>query len=261
MDEGSGGTVHDAGPNHADIQMPVDYTTDIGSPRWIHDIILETGPYFSFEPYQAPLPVLAAGFIDFNNDGFLDILAVGVEEGPVTAFVNDGHGHFSDATSSVFGGPAPTMVDHVRYLRVADFNGDGLMDCFIAGTDEGAHPTTGGQARILMQKPGGHLADETSTRIPIQPTFTHSLTLDDIDGNGSIDIFMGNIRNEVAPGPNFYVNDGTGHFTQDTTRIPFKIPNGSYPLHPACSSMPTRMVTPTSCSAASESFSPTTVFF
>ncbi len=111
MDEGSGGTVHDAGPNHADIQMPVDYTTDIGSPRWIHDIILETGPYFSFEPYQAPLPVLAAGFIDFNNDGFLDILAVGVEEGPVTAFVNDGHGHFSDATSSVFGGPAPTMVD------------------------------------------------------------------------------------------------------------------------------------------------------
>ena len=60
------------------------------------------------------------------------------KEGPLTAFVNDGHGHFSNATSSVFNGAAPAMEDRVRYLVLADFDGDGLRDCFITGTGEGA---------------------------------------------------------------------------------------------------------------------------
>lgn len=58
---------------------------------------------------------------DFNNDGFLDILATGTF-GSLCLLLNDGTGHFS--TASLIG----TAPGSRAFSAVGDFNGDGLAD-------------------------------------------------------------------------------------------------------------------------------------
>jgi VCBS repeat protein len=76
--------------------------------------------------------------LDLNGDGFDDVLAASNAVPfpqnvalPIQILLNDGHGGFFDGTSQVITGPVPTAVTP-RKIVIADFNGDGKPDVFIA---------------------------------------------------------------------------------------------------------------------------------
>ena len=81
--------------------------------------------------------------IDVNGDGLQDLVVArladfsgtsGHPPVPITILLNEGQGHFEDATNTFFPGGAPT-VRGPGTETIADFNGDGRPDLFIG--DEG----------------------------------------------------------------------------------------------------------------------------
>jgi hypothetical protein len=155
---------------------------------------------------------------DFNGDGLVDVIVTRLgQEGtkyPVTILVNKGNGRFVDATRTIFvGSPPPT--EHPRQIVVADFNGDGRADAFIADHGTDVPPFPGYPSSLIVSQPGGRLVD-ASANLPRQPAFSHSAAAGDVDGNGTIDLYVGNLSSGcdgcAAVPPKLLLNDGTGHF-------------------------------------------------
>src|SRR3954447_2677357 len=88
--------------------------------------------------------------IDVNADGYDDLIVAGLvfpleNRGmPITVYLNNGVGGFTDATATFFPSGAPTVV-HPREIVTADFNGDGRPDIFIADHGYDASPFPGAQ--------------------------------------------------------------------------------------------------------------------
>ena len=68
-----------------------------------------------------------AVFADLNGDGWLDLLVSAVGQG-VLCYLNDGHGHFTDVTTSA--GTASRFGSTT--LALADVDGNGTLDLYIA---------------------------------------------------------------------------------------------------------------------------------
>ncbi len=218
MDEGGGTVARDI----SGFGRPLEKLYASGA---AHVAVVEDGPYF-----VPSLSNIAPGVmldtrlvqkIDFDNDGDLDLFVGQIAPAtyPATyrrqlAFRNIGGGKFVDATDAVLG---TLMMILIRRTWVADFNGDGRADLFLAETGTDTDPFPGAQSRLLIQSADGRLVDETATRLPQHISYTHGLAIADIDGDGDLDILMGNIIRDY---PRFYLNDGTGHFTDAPARLP-----------------------------------------
>jgi len=166
--------------------------------------------------------------MDFDSDGDLDLILNQFDWPPpqdpqaVLAYRNDGAGNFVKAAREVFA-DTPLVTTNIGDWAVEDFNGDGRDDLLLADGGQDHDPFPGGQSLILIQNENGQLIDETQARLPQQMAFTHSVATGDIDQDGDIDIYMGNIWGSTQIGPCFYINDGNGFFSEDTTRIPGEI--------------------------------------
>lgn len=165
--------------------------------------------------------------LDMDTDGDLDaVLTTFVfppATSPMVAMKNDGLGGFTVSTAETFAGNTYLNV-HPREYAVADFTGDGKLDFFVADHGADVDPFPGDQNLILIQGSAGTMIEESASRIPIQDDFTHAVAVRDIDMDGDIDIFVGNVS--VLP-PYFLINNGTGVFSSDLTRIPPEITNGT----------------------------------
>ena len=95
---------------------------------------------------------------------------------------------------------------------VADFNGDGRPDVFIADTGDDRDPYAGFQNTLMLSAPAGKLVDATAT-LPQASDYSHSACTGDINGDGHPDIYVGNIYGVNNITPRLLLNDGTGHFT------------------------------------------------
>ena len=230
-DDGPGQTVRDLGPSHLDITLPNSVVNGWNDdPLWVRAAILNTGPYFSVEQQTSLAQNLSGGgLFDFDSDGDLDFTSTTFNyvdgnwyPAPQVAYRNDGAGQFSEATAEVLVQNHMTM--HPRNFAQADFNGDGLTDLFIADHGKERDEWPGGQSLIFIQTADGHLVDETSSRIMEKLMYTHSVAVGDIDNDGDIDIYMGNGSNYSGDekSPFFYINDGSGYFTADRTRLPIE---------------------------------------
>jgi tetratricopeptide (TPR) repeat protein len=73
-------------------------------------------------------------FLDFDNDGFKDLLVAGepVQKSGQGLFLlhNDGTGVFEDVSELL-----PKNITTVQQISIADYNGDGDLDIFITGSD------------------------------------------------------------------------------------------------------------------------------
>ena len=135
-------------------------------------------------------------FEDIDGDGDQDLLVTALD-GPNVIFINDGNGHFSDATASSgidISSPATSMA-------LADADGDGDLDLYIANYKSKSikdlyHPAERTLSKIAVRSEDGFV---------VQPPF---------DEHFRIDVQFAQPRIVELATPNaFYLNDGTGKFT------------------------------------------------
>ena len=169
---------------------------------------------------------------DFDADGDDDVLisaATYPSDGPFDGevrdgviLINDGDWQFSAAA-----GDRPHGV-HPREALMADFNGDGHNDFFIADHGYDADPFPGWSNQLLLWTTEGY--DDVSDRLPHDDSgFTHNAAVGDVDGDGDVDILVANTKGDDIEGPYLLLNDGSANFTQDTERLPDRVrADGNY---------------------------------
>ncbi|TFG41299.1 MAG: CRTAC1 family protein, partial [Bacteroidia bacterium] len=90
--------------------------------------------------------VYDAAFLDFNNDGFLDLLVAGEslekDERGINLFYNDGKGSFTNVSNLL-----PVEAKSGKQIAVFDYNNDGDVDAVIAGLNGGV---------FLLRNDGGN---------------------------------------------------------------------------------------------------------
>lgn len=220
LDESSGSGARDLSGNNRAL---------IGGGAWTRIALLDA-PFYNVVRTTPPGNVLQHDndgiLMDFDGDGDLDLITTHIVWPPtlpetrirLRAFRNTA-GAFTDATDAVLGDV--TMV-HPRHHAIADFNGDGITDLLIIGHGTDRPPYPGEQAKLFIRTAGGRLVDETATRLPLRNEFTHHVAVGDIDGDGDLDIYMGNVNGGTS-GPRFYLNNGVGVFTDAPGRLPLDI--------------------------------------
>jgi hypothetical protein len=159
---------------------------------------------------------------DFNNDGFLDVLATsyGLDDEP-RFYVNDGDGGFVDRTEEA---GLTGLVGGLNTVH-ADYNNDGYEDVFVLRGawlgEQGRRPNS------LLRNDG----DGTFTDVTYQADLdayhpTQTAAWADVNGDGHIDLFVGNessakvdpfsgdtASTAVSPHPSaLYLNQGDGTF-------------------------------------------------
>jgi FG-GAP-like repeat len=196
-------------------------TADIGSSYSNSKVPYAIDGFSIMDAIGHPVPAMPmAGYADFNGDGIPDVVFAplsGTMTGlPIIIALGQPGGGYIDGTAQVISGEVPAPI-HPRKILVADFNGDGRPDIFIADHGYDAPPYPGSHDWLLLSDGTGHLVYQSGLAT-IEPVgFHHGATAGDIDHSGHIDIF---VPEDSATSHYFLLNDGQGHFTVDTARVP-----------------------------------------
>jgi len=173
----------------------------------------------------------AIGSADFNGDGLPDVVYATANGGSASTFalqfaVNLGKGRFVDGASRLFAGPVPRTQGGGR-LVIADFNNDGRPDVYYADSGTEAAPNPPGfHDTLVLSTPDGKLVDATAN-IPHFHDFTHSAAAGDVNGDGSVDLYVGNLGGgSLCCAPMVWLNDGSGHFRIAPEALPESVTNG-----------------------------------
>lgn len=162
----------------------------------------------------------AVAYADFNRDGYTDAFAApvtGTEQGtPVHIYMGGPNNRFADETEDFIMGEIPLGI-HPRKAIIADFNGDGWPDIYMADHGYDKEPFPGAINVLLLSNAAGQLLHTALTGDPVG--FHHAAAAGDIDRDGDVDIF-------VTGPPNYVLlNDGSGDFSYDTLHIPESLYN------------------------------------
>ena len=172
--------------------------------------------------------------VDLNGDGLRDVIVTqsffSKDETLPGRAPESGQREFR-ARHELGAYPGPIRTQLARKLVVADFNGDRRPDLFIAdhgtSTELPDDPRRGYQNQLALSNESGQLVDATSN-LPQHSDFSHSATAGDIDGNGTVDLFVANLNCcGDRTQPEILLNDGTGHFRDAFDRLP-DVPRDQY---------------------------------
>ena len=173
-------------------------------------------------------------FLDYNNDGNLDVLLVGNK---LALYKGDGKGHFVDVTHET---GLDKLSGHFLGCTVGDYDNDGYDDLYVSGYQTG----------VLLHNEGGkQYADVTKAAGLLPQPWGTSCTFVDFDNDGRLDLYVGNYATfgpNTKPqlcnfsgilsscGPRFYSpehgvlyhNAGAGKFEEVTTAAGAQTVNG-----------------------------------
>ncbi len=147
---------------------------------------------------------------DFNNDGFLDIIASssGLRD-QLKFFINNGNGTFTDETEKA---GLKGIAGGLNTIH-ADYNNDGFADVFVLRGawlgKEGNHPNS-----LLKNNGDGTFEDVTIAAGLLSYHPTQTAAWGDFNNDGWIDLFIGNesVKNNIHP-CELFVNNQDGTFT------------------------------------------------
>ncbi|HMB69666.1 MAG TPA: FG-GAP-like repeat-containing protein [bacterium] len=151
------------------------------------------------QPSQKTTGGVACG--DYNNDGWLDLYALGGNLGSNHLLRNNGDGTFSDVAGPAGVANAGTWGCGAVF---ADWNGDGWLDLFVGGVQ--------GTRYKLYESDGDgtftDVTDSTGIRVGLD---TYSASFGDPDRDGDLDLIMAHWT--VGQGyTHLFRNDGNGPF-------------------------------------------------
>lgn len=141
--------------------------------------------------------VSALAFGDLDANGSVDVV-VGQTAAPLRAFVGNPGG------GGTFTGAPGVLADvdvSAHALRLADADGDGLPDLWVA--------VTGGPARLYIDR-AGTLEDQTYNVLPRPPPTALGFAVGGWDSDCAIDAVAA-----IAAGAALWRGDGTGHLVAD----------------------------------------------
>ncbi|HYV31202.1 MAG TPA: VCBS repeat-containing protein, partial [Candidatus Binatia bacterium] len=125
---------------------------------------------------------VAAG--DFDNDGRVDLFFCSLDQRN-RLFRNLGNWQFKDVTEEA-GLRFPPLF--YRAAVFADLNGDGWLDLLVSSATQGV--------LCYLNDQRGHFIDATAQAATSSPYATETLALADIDGNGTLDLYVCNNRTD-----------------------------------------------------------------
>ena len=148
---------------------------------------------------------------DFDEDGLLDVMvtAIGFAD-PVRVFRHDRSGRFVEATAT----SGLTGITGGLNMVTADYDNDGLLDVLVL---RGAWMGAAGQFPLSLLRNRGDLRFDDVTKaaglLRLRPSQT--ATWLDIDGDGFLDLFVGNESTGSVVNPcELYRNNRDGTFTE-----------------------------------------------
>jgi hypothetical protein len=126
---------------------------------------------------------------DLDGDGDLDLVVGNSRNEPVALYVNDG-GVF---TTQDFGA-APLADETDSGLEVVDLDDDGDLDVYVpnAGAFTVGHGFGGGPDRYFRNNGGAKFQERTDKHFPVVVDPTTDAAFGDIDGDGDLDLVVGN---------------------------------------------------------------------
>ncbi len=203
--------------------------------RWLHpprpalrlpirfvDVAQQDGLHYQWTiPNPGPHNILESigngcAFLDYDNDGNLDILLVGPK---LALYKGDGHGHFTDVSHAT---GLDTLHGHFLGCAVGDYDNDGYDDLYISGYQTGL---------LLHNEQGKRFRDVTKEAGLKPQPFGNTCAFGNLDGSRYLDLFvcnyvemipmnmlrMGDPRAYPALGPIWYHNVD-GHRFVDVTK-------------------------------------------
>jgi hypothetical protein len=132
----------------------------------------------------------------------------------------EANGTLTDVTRALLGDGALPSVTHPREIVTGDFNHDGTTDLFIAAHGYDAPPFPGERNVLLVSNAAGGF-DDRSASLP--QDFSHSACAGDVDGDGHLDLYVGNLLMPV--GPYLLKGKGDGTFERTTAGLPAFVAN------------------------------------